>query len=129
MADSKRVQRVQREIREIVSTFLISGLRVRPSGMVTVTRVWVAKDLRLARVYFSVLGGDQSVKEVEDLLQEQAADAQGAIGRQIAMKFTPRIEFFYDDAYEHSQKIHDLFKKIESEKPADASDDLAKDES
>lgn len=116
MADSKRIQRVEREVREIVSTFLISGLRERPEGMVTVTRVWVAKDLRLARVYFSVFGGDQKPKEVEDILQDQAPEAQRAVANQLTMKFTPVIEFYYDEAFEQSQKMNELFKKIEAEK-------------
>lgn len=116
MADSKRVQRVEREIREIVSGFLISGLSERPKGMVTVTRVWVATDLRTARVYFSVLGGDQKPSEVEDILQDQAGEAQRAIGKQITMKFTPKIKFFYDDGFEKSLEIQDLFRKIEAEK-------------
>jgi ribosome-binding factor A len=116
VADSKRIQRVEREVREIVSTFLISGLRERPEGMVTVTRVWVAKDLRLARVYFSVFGGDQKPKEVEDILQDQAPEAQRAVANQLTMKFTPVIEFYYDEAFEQSQKMNELFKKIEAEK-------------
>lgn len=80
------------------------------------TRVWVAKDLRLARVYFSVLGGEQKPIEVEELLQDQASDVQRELASGMAMKFTPKIEFFYDEGYEEAQRIQERFRSIEAQR-------------
>lgn len=112
MTDSKRILRVEREIREIVAQFIIHGLREKPSGLLTVSRVWVSKDLRLARVYFTVLGGEESPQQVEEILEESLPDIQREVASEMKMKFSPKIELFFDDKYEQAMKVQNLIKKI-----------------
>jgi len=91
MSDSKRVSRVEREIREIVAQFIISGLRVKPKGLVTVSRVWVSKDLRLARAYVTVLAGSEDPEDDVDVLRKNLPDMQRAIAKSIKTKFCPKL--------------------------------------
>ena len=54
-AGSHRTTRVEGEMREVIATYLLLTLRRDLPGMVTVTRVIVSKDLRNAKVLFTVM--------------------------------------------------------------------------
>ena len=116
MSDSKRVSRVEREIREIVAQFIISGLRVKPKGLVTVSRVWVSKDLRLARAYVTVLAGSEDPEDDVDVLRKNLPDMQRAIAKSIKTKFCPKLEIFFDETYEESMKVQTLIRQVEDER-------------
>jgi ribosome-binding factor A len=57
MAD--RMRRVNEAVREVVSARLAEGIKDPRIGFVTVTSVDTSTDLRQARVYVSVLGGEE----------------------------------------------------------------------
>lgn len=113
---NKRISRVEREIREIVATFLTSGFRTGLKGLVTVSRVWVSKDLRIARVYVTLLGGDEKPQEAADILNENIREVQQAVAREMRTKFVPKLEFFYDDTLEKSLKVQGLIRQLEEER-------------
>src|SRR4051812_46476453 len=96
----RRVQRVEQEIQKTVAQFLISGFRVRLPGLVTVARVMMPGDLRTAKVYVSVLGSDEERTEALEILQERAFDVQNYIGKELRMRFCPKLTFYADDTTE-----------------------------
>ena len=60
MASNNRTRRIAEEIRKIVSTMLINGIKdPRINSLVSVTDVEVTNDLSYAYVYVSILGGDE----------------------------------------------------------------------
>jgi ribosome-binding factor A len=117
MADTgdKRTSRVEREIREIVAQFIIRGLRVKPSGLLTVSRTWVSKDLQIARIYFTVLGGTETPAQVEEILEKSLPDMQREVARNLQTKYCPKLEIFHDDGYEKAMKVQGLLREIELE--------------
>ena len=58
-----RKHRVADEIRAQLADLLMHGVDDPGIGFVTVTEVRMSPDLRYARVYISVLGGEQRQKE------------------------------------------------------------------
>ena len=60
MASYNRTKRIAEEIKKVISTMLISGIKdPRITSMVSVTDVEVTNDLSYANVYVSILGGDE----------------------------------------------------------------------
>ena len=62
----KRLERVNQLIKEEVSTLLQRELKDPRLGFVTVTDVETTKDLRSAKVFVSVLGGEEQWKAILD---------------------------------------------------------------
>src|SRR3954471_12631050 len=94
--DNRRVKRVEREIREVVARYLIAGFRGELRGLVSVSRVGMAKDLRSGRVFISVMGDPGDAEVSLDSLREFAHDIQIEVDRQLKMKFCPKLSFFLD---------------------------------
>lgn len=137
---SHRVQRVEREIREVVGSYLISGFKGVLPGLVSLTRVICTKDFRTAKILVTILslaepeatGGvgeessaEPSAKErkVErereraiEVLQAHAFEVQGEINRCLRMKHCPKVTFVYDTSYENVMKVEKILRDISHEK-------------
>src|SRR5262249_20895702 len=110
-----RVAEVVREtLTEALSYGEVKDPRVADNGLVTITHVEVTGDLRLAKVYVVVTGGDAS-QAIKGL-----ASAAGFLRRMLAdalsTKAVPELRFFVDDQFERGQKIEQLLAEIASEK-------------
>jgi ribosome-binding factor A len=119
----RRLQRVEKEMRQSIATYLLSGFRGELRGLVTVSRVGVASDLRSARVFVSVLGTPEEQEATMASLEERARDIQLEVDRQLRMKHCPRISFALDHGLEKSIKIDSILRSIEQQRAARARDD------
>lgn len=115
MSASRRVQRVERELREIVSTCVVANYSSLLEGLVTVTRVEASPDLRHAKVFLSMMSGEDEKKENLDLLASEVKNIQHVIAKQLPMKFCPKISFVIDRGFEKAQIIEQKLKEIKRE--------------
>jgi ribosome-binding factor A len=114
--DGRRQMRVEQEVQKTIAQFLISGFRHPLPGLVTVARVMMPGDLRTAKVYISVLGTDSEREEALETLQEKAFEVQNFIGRELKMRFCPKLTFFHDDTTDHVLKVERILQELELEK-------------
>lgn len=109
--DGRRIQRVEKELREIVSLFIV---RHFAADLLNVTQVRVTKDLRGAKIYVSALGQTEVSEDKLDELQEQAADMQNEIAKKLRMRYCPRLQFLNDEGVASAQKIDAILTKIKN---------------
>ena len=112
MASYNRTRRIAEEIRKVVSTMLISGIKdPRITSMISVTDVDVTNDLRYAFVYVSLLGGN----EEESLagLKSAAGYIRREVGRKVKLRYIPEIVFKVDDSIERGMYMDSLIKKVQ----------------
>lgn len=86
---------------------------------VTITGVEVARDLRNTRVYYAALGRQDD--EIELGLKAAAPHLQGVLGREVRMKYVPRLEFQLDPAIETGQRVEEIIRTFNAD-PASGSD-------
>ncbi len=108
----RRVLRVEKEIREVVAAYIISGFSAELQGLVSVSRVIASKDLRTAKVLVSIMGTPLEQKESMAFLQKNARHFQSEINRQLRMKYCPRVSFLLDDSLEHVMKVEKILHEI-----------------
>jgi ribosome-binding factor A len=106
MAD--RMRRVNEAVREVVSARLAVGLRDPRIGFVTVTSVDTSPDLRQARVYVSVLGGDEERAATLAGLESAHGVLQQAVAQELRMKHTPALQFVFDESIDRGMRITEL---------------------
>lgn len=120
---SQRSGRVQEAIRQEVSNIIHGQIRDPRLGFLTITGVELTKDLRYARIYFSVLGEDKEKKLALRGLNSAKGYIKGILGDRIKLRYMPDIEFKIDETLERIRHIYDLFEKIKKEKKDDAGSD------
>ena len=106
--DGRRKVRVEKEVQEIVSRFIIEQLRQDLPGVITVTRVQMPADFRAAQLfvtYFAPENSDEKVPDVAKVLNSWAKDIQDEIAHVLKMRYCPKLTFFNDETTEKILKI------------------------
>lgn len=125
--ENRRIKRVEREIREVIARYLIAGFRGELRGLVSVSRVGMAKDLRSGRVFISVMGDPGDAEFSLESLKEFGRDIQSEVDRSLKMKFCPKLSYYLDESMQHVLKVEQILRDI-SEKNSSSSTDSSKDD-
>ena len=108
----KRLDRVNQLIKEEISVILQRELKDPRLGFVSVTEVETSKDLRVAKVYVSVLGGDEQWKASMAALASARGFVRNWLRQHLDLRVTPEIDFRPDHSMEHAARIQALLKDL-----------------
>ena len=100
------------QIREEISQILLRELKDPRIGFVTITTVAVSDDLRTAKVYYSVFGGEQDKEESYKGLESAKGYIKRELGRRMRLKYMPEIIFMFDDSLEYGEHIEELLRDV-----------------
>jgi len=111
-----RPERVANSIRREVSNIVQEELKDPRIGFMTITKVEVTPDLRVAKIYYSVLGDERARKSTEIALENAKGFIKGLIGNRLKLRFMPEIIFKVDKSLEYRENIDKIIDKIHREK-------------
>ena len=106
----KRVDRINRQILEILSDILIKNIDLSYLGFITFTNVDVAPDLRTAKVFYSILSGKLPDSKVDVEINKKQKAFKKFMSPQLSLRYTPDIRFILDETLAYSEKIDNLLK-------------------
>ena len=109
----KRLDRVNQLIKEEVSTLLQRELKDPRLGFVTVTEVETAKDLRMAKVFVSVLGDERQWASSLAALTSARGFVRNWLRQHLDLRVTPELDFRADHSLEHAARIQSLLKQAQ----------------
>ncbi len=125
---NKRVQRVEKELRDIISSYMITRIGSEIEGLASITRVIVTRDLRSARVLVYNQSGEKVAKQNAEVLQSHAHQINQQVNDQIRMKYTPKITFLVDTKFDEAMKVEEKLRLLELERRANEKKSTADDE-
>lgn len=105
-----RMRRIDEVMRKVIGSAIASDLEDPRIGFVTVTTVQTSPDLRSARVYVSVLGSEEERQATLKALNSSHGKLQAAIAREVRIKHTPTLRFFYDEGLERAERLTRLLE-------------------
>ena len=100
------------EIRSILGGIFISEVQIQDAGLLTVSKIEVTSDLRLAKVYISLLNARKTPTEIINHLKHNRKTIRYHLGNKLNAKFVPDLRFYYDDSLKKAEKIGTLLNKI-----------------
>ena len=114
---SLRQQRVRELLKRTVGEILRRELDSESCGIITVNDVGMANDLHSAMVFVSVLGSDEQKRTAAKHLKSERSRIQYMLGREVILKYTPRIKFELDDAIEAGNRVMSILEEMEQGNP------------
>jgi ribosome-binding factor A len=120
---SVRTDRVAGEVKAAVAHLFQNEFSDLADGLITVTNVRMAMDLRSGRVYLSMLGGSLKPVEVLKRIKEVAPQLRSGVARQVRLKFAPELFYYFDDTQEEVAKIEEIFRKISEDRKSSGAND------
>ena len=110
----KRSDRVSDQMKREIADILMRKIKDPRIGFVTVTDVEVADDLKNAKVFFSVYGGDKA--ETLKGLKSATPFIRLELGKRMRMRVVPELLFRFDATVERGAHIMELLHEIEENK-------------
>ena len=86
-------------------------------GFTSITGVDVSPDLHYARVFLSGLKEDETKKVIAQL-HDVRGKVRHYLGKRIRLRYTPELDFKYDEAPERGGRIESLLAEINREAAA-----------
>jgi ribosome-binding factor A len=112
----KRTERVSDQMKQEIADILMRKIKDPRIGFVTVTDVDLADDLRNAKVYVSVYGGDDQKKASLEGLRSASSFIRSELGRRMRLRYVPELLFRFDATVERGAHIMELLREIEDKK-------------
>lgn len=111
-----RTVRLNSLLKEVISDVIRTHVKnPSVSGLITVTRVDITKDLHYAKVYISVIGNDTQKVETINALRSAAGFIAVTASKMVVMRYFPELTFVLDDSVEKQFRIETLLKEIRDE--------------
>lgn len=115
MAKQLRIEKLQELIKQEMSKMLLTDLKDPRIGFVTVTDVEMTGDLREAKIYVSIMGGEEQVKSSLEGLNSALGFVRREIGQRVRLRFTPEISFALDTSLDYGDHIQKLLLQVEGD--------------
>lgn len=118
-----RAKRVAQAIHRALAERLAMENRAPVLRQVTVTHVDVARDLGVAKVYFTHLVEDER-ETILEAFKERSGDLRHEVGRQVRLRSIPQLRFLHDESIERGERLTALIEEAR-ERDRDGADEDA----
>ena len=108
-----RIDRVNNQIHDILGGILNRNIDLNYLGFVTFTKIDVSRDLRIAKVYYSVINPTISLEKLDIEINKHRKPFKKYMGPKLSMKHTPDLRFYYDDTFEYTEYVSSLMKNLD----------------
>ncbi|MHB9154070.1 MAG: ribosome-binding factor A, partial [Endomicrobiales bacterium] len=75
-------------------------------------------DLQSARVFYSVIGGEEEKERTRTVLKDSIPSIRRELAHTLNLRRTPSLFFVYDETPERANRVFTLLEKIHAEEPA-----------
>jgi ribosome-binding factor A len=116
MPSTKRLEKLTKVILRRAAEVVAHELKDPRLGLVTITRVDLAEDLRYARIHWSVLGDESERSRSSHALDHARGHVQSLIAQVLQTRVTPIISFHYDESIEGAVRMGRLLDELRQER-------------
>jgi ribosome-binding factor A len=109
----RRTERLSEQIREELSLIIDGELEDPRIGLATITEARVTPDLSHVKVFVSVMGTDEEVKDTIDALNHAAGFIRQQLGFVLRIKHTPELHFVHDNSLRAAERIEQILQEEE----------------
>jgi ribosome-binding factor A len=110
-----RIERLNSLIRAEIADILMRRAKDPNIGFVSIVSVDTAKDLSLAKVYYSQIGSPEEKKKTYWHLRRMQRWIKGEVGKVLRVRTVPNIVFKYDDSLERGDTVISKLKELSDE--------------
>ena len=107
--------RISEDVKRELTDIMRSLKDPRISGLITIVRTEMSKDMSQVKVYISSMDGIEGAKEAVKGLKSAAGFIRREINLRLKLRCSPEFKFIPDDSIEHSAHISSLLRELDHE--------------
>ena len=108
---SIKLERLEHEFVEKISTILRTEIKDERIQFVTVTSASITSDLYYAKIYVTVLN-DNERDNIIKLLNKASNFIERELSKRVEIRRMPNITFVYDESIEYANNIENIIESI-----------------
>jgi len=109
-----RSERLAEEIKKAASQIINNDIKdPRVSGLISVTKVEMSKDLRHARIFLSIYGEEPEKQTVFEGIKNAEGFIKKELAHRVRMKYMPEISLKMDESIEYGIHIYKLLEEVQ----------------
>ncbi len=113
MSTHSRPDRVGQEVQAAIADLLTRGELHDPRiGFITITGVKMSPDLRVAKVFYSMIGTPEQRKETQEGLEAAKGFVRREVSSRVKLRVSPEIYFSFDESVGEGDKIDRLLREV-----------------
>lgn len=109
---SIRVEKVASVIKHELGTIISREYSLPEYGFITVTEVHMTADLKIAKIYVSILGSIELREKTLKLLESEKKHIRLIAASNLKLKYIPELQFYIDETLDRVENINKIIKKI-----------------
>jgi ribosome-binding factor A len=123
--DFSRADRVADVVKCLLATLIQQEINDPRVAMVNINDVTVTRDLAIAKVYVTFIGHDDDSQCASgtEALNKAAGYLRSLLSKEINLRTTPKLQFFYDKTPIRGQALSSLIDRARAEDDARHDDD------
>jgi ribosome-binding factor A len=119
MTSFSRADRVSGLIQEVLSELLKKNIHDPRLATATITGVKMSRDLKLARIYFTLYGDSKKSEAAAQGFESARGFIKRSLARRLGLRYMPDLKFFYDESFDYGTHIEQLLEKITTDNGSD----------
>jgi ribosome-binding factor A len=117
MLAGNRAKRVGDQILREIAVLLLEKVRDPRVDGVTLTGIDLSNDLKLAKVFFSVLGGQKQIERGQRGLDSAKGFIKREIGQRMDLRYVPELMFSHDKSLQNGSRLEKILEKLKEDEP------------
>lgn len=114
-----RAERVSGEVRRLLSEILQRRIKDPRLNTATITGVQMTRDLRIARIYFTISDGEKNRDAALQGFQSARGYLKRTLAAELGLRYMPDLAFYYDESFDYGDHIDRLLKSIHTDNGSD----------
>ncbi len=109
---SVKLQRLESQMLREISDVIRNDVKNKDLMLVSITEVILTKDLNVAKIYFTCLGGDSKQEADLKALNSAKGFIRTQLGKRMQIRKIPDLNFIYDNRSDIRNEFEKVLKKI-----------------
>jgi ribosome-binding factor A len=123
MIPFSRADRVSGLIQKVLSELLKKKIHDPRLEMATISSVKMSRDLKLARIYFTIYGDRQKSEAAAQGFESARGFIKRSLAPRLGLRYMPDLKFFFDESFDYGSHIDQLLEKITTDNGPDHQSD------
>ncbi len=112
MSSSKRSEQLEKSLIKEINNIIYRKINDPRIKFVTITRIKVSPDLKYAKIFVTIYNDETQQKKALKGLKSATKFIRGELGKDLKLRFAPKIEFKIDKDLEYQYKLLDIITEV-----------------
>ncbi len=112
MSSSKRSEQLEKSLIKEINNIIYRKINDPRIKFVTITRIKVSPDLKYAIIFVTIYNDEAQQKKTLKGLKSATKFIRGELGKDLKLRFVPKIEFKIDEDLEHQYKLLKIITEV-----------------